>query len=50
MKSPHSFEIISFSPDLILILDADDDFVCQTNTEEKAKFIIQKLDYNGGGE
>ncbi len=50
MKSPCRFEIIDFEPTLIVVLDDDDEFVCQTNTVEKAKLIIQKLDYNGGAE
>jgi hypothetical protein len=50
MKSPHYFDILDFSPDYIVIFDVDDEYVCQTNTVEKAKWIIQKLDYNGGGE
>jgi hypothetical protein len=48
MQSPHRYDVLDFDPTLVIIFDVDDEYVCQTNSVEKAKIIIQRLDSNGG--
>jgi len=48
MQSPCRYDVLDADSSLVLIFDSNDEYICQTSSEEKAKMIIQKLDTNGG--